>query len=304
MPGKNGPSWKTRLKAWWQGYDVPASGQTESNHLSMRDRQAEQFEINPGKSEHWTPIRVEIAETIWGQGFSTPGGDEFVSTLFKPFGLNEEMSVLDLGAGLGGAARAMARETGAWVTGYESDEVLQRAAMARSIKAGMEKRAPVVLFEWDDLKLEKRFEAIFSKEAFFAVRWKEALFETLRQAMKPKGQMVFTDYALKHSAKTAGAVSVWRDTEPEKPYPQTVGQTVEQLQANGFDVRTSEDITETYCAQVLGAWETLTTTLPQTAKTDQFKGMVIDEGEKWMRRLAALNSGDLRVYRYYAMLPG
>ena len=88
--------------------------------------------------------------------------------------------------------------------------------------------------------------------------------------------------------------------ESERP----VGQIVEQLQINGFDVRTAEDVTDTYCSQVLEAWDTLTTTLPQSAKTEEFKFVVIDEGEKWMRRLAALNTGDLRVYRFYAMLPG
>lgn len=304
MPGRSDANWKSRLKAWWEGYDVPRSKDESDKRMSHRDYQAEQLEQIPGKSEHWTPARVRVAEFVWGQGFHTPGGAEQVSTLMKPFGLDEKMSVLELGAGLGGAARLMARDTGAWVTAYETDEVLQRAGMARSIKAGMEKKAPVLLFDWDEIQLDKRFDAIFSKEEFYTVRWKEPLFETLRNAMKPRGQLVFTDFVLKHSAKTATAVTAWRDTEPVKPYPQTVGQAVEHMQKNGFDVRTAEDITEKYCTDVLMAWDTLTTTLPQSARDDALKAVILDEGEKWMRRLAALQTGDLRVHRFYALGPG
>ena len=66
------------------------------------------------------------------------------------FGLDPAMSVLDLGAGLGGAVRTMCEKLaldGVWVTGFEVDEILVEAGMGLSVKYGMGEKAPVHAFD-------------------------------------------------------------------------------------------------------------------------------------------------------------
>lgn len=303
--------WVTRFKAWWDGYDLP-KGRTDG---AERDGQAigaeavepvppaESVEADTGPPAVWSPARIALAEAIWGPDCHTPGDASHIATLFKPFGLNETMSVLDLGAGLGAASRLMAKSTGAWVTGYESDPVLQEAGHGRSVKAGMEQKAPIRPLDWSGLAFDKRYDAVFSRETFFTVRDKQGLIRTLTGAMKPRAHLLFTDYALAEAGEPAGAIAAWRDGEPITPHPIAVGDTVAMLKAAGFDVRTAEDVTESHHEMVVSCWAVLTQTLREKIGDPEIRTLVVDEAELWMRRVAALETGDLRFCRFYALGP-
>jgi cyclopropane fatty-acyl-phospholipid synthase-like methyltransferase len=303
MAERAATGWKSRLKAWWDGYELRRPAADKPAKRDMNEIRAEQIEQDLGNSVIWSVQRIRIAEALWGPDLHTPGDTDFISTLIKPFGLNESMSALDLGAGLGGAARLIARKTGAWVTGLESDQVLQRSGLARSIKAGMERKAPVEPFEWEDLTFPKRYDAIFSKEVLFTVRDKQKLFAALAAAMKPRGHLMFTDYVLKHSGKPGAAVAEWREAEAVRPYPMTISQASEFLKELHFDVRIAEDISDKHREIVLSAWEALTHTLPEKARDLETRQLAVEEAEMWMRRIAALETGDLRLYRFYALAP-
>ncbi len=269
----------------------------------MNEIRAEQIEQDLGNSVFWSAERIKVVESVWGEEMHLPGDKDYIATLIKPFGLDQSMSALDLGAGLGGATRVINRSTGAWVTGFEADQVLQRAGLARSIKAGLERKAPIELLDWADLSFDKRYDAVFSREVMYTVRDKESLISAIAKAMKPRGHFLFTDYVLKHSAKPATTVEDWRENEPIRPYPMTVAQASEFLENAKFDVRTVEDISEKHHAMVLGAWDRLTRTLQDMAHDPEISALVIEEGELWQRRMAALESGDLRLYRFYALAP-
>ncbi len=73
---------------------------------------------------------------MWGEGFVTPGGEAVSDMLIKPLGLNKQMSVLDLSAGLGGRMRKATEETGASFTGLEPDPGIAKRGMEMSVKAG------------------------------------------------------------------------------------------------------------------------------------------------------------------------
>lgn len=290
--------WKTKFLAWWEGYDLSGvlRGRPASTPESERPSSTE--------SELWSATRIDIAELVWGSGFHIPGGEDHIPALLKPFGLDESMTVVDLGAGLGGATRLMARASNAWITGLEEDPVLAEAGMARSLKAGLEKRAPILPADFEAIELDKRCDAIFSKEAFFRVRRKDELFEAIQRGIKPRGQLLFTDYVLKHSASTGDAIAHWRDNEERDVHPWTVAQTVDRLKRCRFDIRITEDLTAVHRAQVVGAWERATAIVAGKHRADeQTQKMIIREAELWMRRIAALDTGDLRVFRFFALGP-
>jgi len=72
-----------------------------------------------------------------GEGFTTPGQAERMVQLIASLGLRRKMKELDIEAGLGGTTRLIAERTEAWVTGLESEEMLVRMGMKRSISAGL-----------------------------------------------------------------------------------------------------------------------------------------------------------------------
>ena len=286
--------WRMRFRAWWSGYELP------QKRVSSRQRNRRK-EDDYVDSLFWSADRIDLVERVWGPGFHSPGGEEHLANLIKPLGLDESMSVLDLGSGLGGAARLMAQSSGAWVTGLEADQVLAHAGMERSTKVGLEKRAPVTVYDPENLTLDKNFDCIFSKEAFFTVKDKDALFEAIAAHTKPGGQLLFTDYVLRHSASLSRATEVWREAEEHRPYPWTVSQIQDRLKTLHFDIRIAEDITDSYIHQILHAWGDLSEHLPEKKADAETAGALLEEGEIWMRRVAALHTGDVRIYRFFCL---
>src|SRR3546814_6096004 len=66
-------------------------------------------------------MRLEVMQQIWGKGMSGPGDEEYILRLVKPLALNPAHTVIDVGAGLGGATRLIAEKFDIWITGLESD---------------------------------------------------------------------------------------------------------------------------------------------------------------------------------------
>lgn len=299
-------SWKTRLLAWWEGYDLAAlqedARQARSRAVDKLSPTLERKPAPEAASAHWSASRIDVVEMAWGKGFNTPGGDDHIPMLIKPLGTG--VTVLDLGAGLGGVAKLIAQTNNAWVTGLEDDPVLAAAGKERITRAGLEKRVTIQQADLDAFEPDKRYDAVFSKETFFQIRHKDVLFGAIQRGLKPRGQLLFTDYVLKHSASTGDILTRWREGEEREVHPWTISQVVDYLKQNRFDIRITEDITEAHRTVVVTAWDHMIQTLverpPADAATQQ---MIVREAELWKRRVAAMDTGDLRVYRFSALAP-
>jgi 2-polyprenyl-3-methyl-5-hydroxy-6-metoxy-1,4-benzoquinol methylase len=291
-------SWKSRLKAWWEGYDLSAL----QRQMALRRAQTSRLAANDSiANDKWQLDPIEVVERLWGYGFHTPGGDDHIPTLIKPLALDSTMSVLEVGAGLGGVARLMATQSGAWVTGLEADPQLAAAGMHRSIEKGMEKQAAIHVFDPERVTIDKRYDVVFSKEALFRIKRKNELLEAAVAALKPNGQLLFTDYVLAHSASTGAEITAWRQGEPVGPHPWTVSQYVERLKRMKLDIRISEDISDRHRTMILQAWNRMLAELPKGRLPRESQLDLVDEAELWLRRVAALDGGDLRVYRFHAL---
>jgi SAM-dependent methyltransferase len=316
--GQTAPlSIRQRFLAWWEGYELAAAREAKASAKAAAEASAE-----PGKkaatgkpqpsgdAKHqarsgkplWNASRIQVAEKIWGDGFATPGGTDHIPTLVKPLGLNPAMSVLDLGAGLGGSTRAMAQQYGAWVTGLEYNPVLAEAAMFRSHKAGLGRQAPVQGFDSEKFSWPKRVDAIFSKEMMFTVRNKEGLFDAIESCLKPRGQLLFTDYVIDKNVARGRDFDSWQEHEPVEPHTWTTDEYSIGLQKRKLDIRITEDVSETHKLIVLTAIQSLVKHLETVAMDRDTKMAVVEEVQLWARRIAALDAG-LRVFRFYAMKP-
>lgn len=297
-------SWKMRLKAWWEGYDLSGLGSAARAAVPGGAANGRGAAGEAGAAQAWTADPVEIVERLWGRGFHTPGGEDHIPTLIKPLALDSTMSVLEVGAGLGGAARLMAAQTGAWITGLEADPALAAAGMHRSIEKGLEKQAAIQVFDPERVAIDKRYDVVFAKESFFTIKRKNELLEAVVEAIKPGGQLLFTDYVLAHSATTGADVDSWRQGEPMSVHPWTVGQYVERLKRLKLDIRISEDLSERQRVMILEAWNRMLKDLPKGRLAPESRAALLDEAELWLRRVAAIEGGDLRVYRFHALKPG
>jgi len=298
---------KTRLRAWWEGYDLSVLKRLiESGELTAADPELSEALLDLGDEPLdnngkplWSAERVAVAEQIWGQDFLSPGGIEHTTYLVKPFGINPSMSILDLNAGLGGVARTIARDYKAWVTGLEPSPLLAKMGEERSIKEKLSKQAPVMHYDPDNIKLDKRYDGIFAKEAFFTFGNKEKLFDEIAAHIKENGQFLFTDYCIEEPAALP-KLDGWMQKEPVTPVLWGVGQIIKALKARKFDVRVQEDITPLQRQLILGSLGSFLHHLDAHKLNAPTKLAVLDEVELWARRMAAFDQG-LKVYRFFSI---
>jgi SAM-dependent methyltransferase len=287
---------RKHFHAWWEGYyiDAPPEGR-------------EAPELQPVTEEHkkndkWSAERIKVAELIWGDGFTFPGGADHVLQMVKPMTLTSAKSMLDIGCGLGGATRAIAKTFGTWVVGMEASPALAAAGMQYSEMAGLAKKAPVQHF--DPAKIEfpaKKYDAILLRNVFSNLTDKHRLLVQVEKALRPGGAMLVSDFAIGKIGASSAALSTWIAAEDHPPQLCTLDDFKREFEGLKLDTRVSEDMTAEFRGIVVQGWANL---------ADILQGKQVDPGEAaalakeiklWQLRLAALDSGDLRVVRLFGL---
>ena len=308
-----------RVKAWWQGYDArdlwarlkaEYEDTEDSDSTPIATPAANPAAPEPGEPEQpapaWNATRVEIAQYVWGKGFCGPGGPEYVIGLSKLLALSPKMSVLILGAALGGPARILAENFGAWITGYEASPELVEEGNKLSEAAGMTKKVQLVPYDFENPQpLDRQYDRVFSKEALFTVKNKLGLLKTLNAGIKPDSLVLITDYVVAEDSDLNGPeIDDWRQAESRPIHLVTAEQLTDWAKEAGFGVRVSEDISDHYVHLIADSWSqadrhaaTLMT------QGDDGPGQVetlLHEAEFWARRSNLLSSGKLRLWRIVA----
>jgi ubiquinone/menaquinone biosynthesis C-methylase UbiE len=290
------PFW-VRLKAWWEGYDL-ALRRKQQIAVEMGDltQDAVRYEQPDRVSK-----RLEVMQRLWGKGMSGPGDEAYILKLVKPFGLDPAFTVIDVGAGLGGATRLISEKFDIWITGLESDREVADAGMELSTMAGLAKRAPIHYFDMDRYEFrENSTDCVFSKEALFTVEDKDRLLKEIIHMIKPRGQLLFTDYVLSEDADER-AVFDWAAGEPKRPNPWTMRDYEVALTEARLDIRIKEDITEQVYGIITGNWARFLSGLKGKAVDKDTAEAITDAVELWTRRTQAIDAGALRVCRFHAL---
>ena len=92
--------------------------------------------------------------------------------------------------------------------------------------------------------------------------------------------------------------------EQQGPAPLSLGtaeQYAQDLKQLDFDVRVSEDMTAGYRSMVLKGWAGLTAATEGASLDPELVKVLVDELERWTRRIAALDAGDLKLVRFFAI---
>lgn len=294
------PSFGEKFHAWWEGYELPPKA-AEPEASTAQAAAAPAAEAPP--PDVWSKSRIKVAELIWGDGFNFPGSTDHVVELVKPFGLTKEKSLLDLGCGLGGGTRAIAKEFGAWVEGMEGSAALAKAGMEMSEKAGLAKKAAIVAF--DPMKVyftPRRYDAVFARMVFWNLADKKRLLGEIDKGLKPKGQLTFIDYTVKADAVGTPAVAAWLKAEHSAQAPCTLDDFSNILNELKIEIRIAEDMTHEFRRLVTEGWATLVKLLgggsslaPEEAQA------LMREAELWRTRIGLLDSGTLQIARFFGI---
>lgn len=243
---------------------------------------------------------VTIRQWLWGRGFYLPGDLRHLLDLVRPLTLVPAMTLLDAAAGLGGPARAIAEEFGVSVSALERDEELARRGA--TIAAGMAKPSAVKVFDPETFELRVgSFDRVLAREATYMVDDKERFLRVLSLALRAEGRLLMTDFVIEPSNAEQGALEAWAAHQPHRPRLWGLRQYSDCLRGLGLDLRVPEDMTAVYKAQILRGWDNLLQTVDLRSLPRAHRSVVVDEAERWMRTVAALDAGTLKVYRFTAL---
>jgi cyclopropane fatty-acyl-phospholipid synthase-like methyltransferase len=286
---------RRQVRAWWDGYYLspdPAPARSEADDAKP-------------DGDTWTPKRIKVAEMIWGDGFTFPGGVDYALELVKPMKLNAEKSFLDIGCGLGGASRAIAKTFGIWVTGMEASATVAAAGMRYSEEHGMAAKAPITAFDPKQVQLPAgKYDAVCVRKVFSRLGDKKPLFAEINKTLKPQGHVIILDYTLRDPDAASPALKAWRAAEDVRPLPGTLEDFTRELETIKFDVRVAVDATESFRAAVGQGWADFAKLLQGNTVDPEEARQLAREIALWGKRLAAIDSGDLRVVRIHGIKKG
>jgi SAM-dependent methyltransferase len=303
---------RDRLTAWWRGYD-PAeyyAWRTGVSGTAPRPQSMEDMipKMPVLSTVDHTRARIDVLQRLFGPGFTAPGGPEHSVEMVKPFGLTPEHSVLDLSAGLGGAATAVVQRFGVWVTGYEMDPELAEWApqVVATLKGG--DHVTVKGFTPEGLTLRPRsFDCVVTREALFAVRDRAELLKIIHGVLKNWGQLVVTDYVLPKADETPSErIKTWLETEDLTYKPWAKSEYEKAFADLGFDVRIVEDRSEEHRQHIRDNFARFVEQLDgrdPLAEDPAHRAALIVEAERWARRASLLEAGDLALYRFFVLKP-
>jgi len=179
-------------------------------------------------------------QLMFGDGFVSPGGIQTTEEFSKLLEVKTDDAVLDVGCGVGGAAMYIAKKYGCYVYGVDLSVNMIMCALENAA-ASMERSK--VSFEVSDAAKRDLsgtiYDAIFSRDVFFYIQDKGALFSNLYKALKPGGRLVFTDYCQSEKKQVSGE---FEEYVSMRGYSLT---TLEEykglLSAAGFKIISAED---------------------------------------------------------------
>ena len=277
------------------GGRAAAPAAVESAAPASRAAAAPQVQLPP-------PDPLTIRQWLYGPGFIIPGDATYVLELVKPFHLSPAMTMLDMAAGLGGPARTIAEAFNTYVTGYVRDPDLARRATEETAARGFSRHVQISAFDPESFELRTGFyDHALAREATYYVGQKERFLRVINQSMKPFGQLILTDFVIDRAAGSRPELASWEGTARYKPQLWTAAQYSDCFKSLGFDLRIANDITPDYRKLILFAWKAFL----ERGELRQIKGPqaapVIDEVERGLRTVAALESGALKFYYFVAL---
>jgi len=249
----------------------------------------------------WPASRLNVIEKLWGLGYTTPGGADFVKLLLPMLGLDEKKSLLLLGAGLGGICETISEETGVWITAYEPEKELAKMGQESMKRAGLQRKAPIRFDSMEALKLKpKSFDAMMAFDAIHSVKDKKALFTSISEGLRLDGEMLFISYVLPDTKPPSQKVQIWsrHQSLPTHLWPQEA--MLAMLNGCNLDVRPPDDITQEFRIKVLKAWMDFLSAM----KKDELLAIAADlvgECERWADLITAIDCGELKVMKYHCI---
>lgn len=147
--------------------------------------------------DHYPPRLIAMLESLWGEGFLSPGGPDEVARIVEGHDLSGA-AVLDIGCGAGGIDVALVARHGAGhVCGLDVEDAVLERARALVADRGLGARIGCLKAAPGPLPFPPgTFDVVFSKDSIVHIPDKSALMAEVFRVLKPGGRFLASDWLI------------------------------------------------------------------------------------------------------------
>ncbi|MDA1100196.1 MAG: methyltransferase domain-containing protein [Proteobacteria bacterium] len=283
----------TRLYAWWEGTDPNGAG-TGDAHGGGAGGQGKPVAA-------WPAARLAAAQRLFGEGSTFPAAEKIIAHQIQPLAMDATTNLLDMAAGIGTAARFIAQNAGAQVTGLEVDPAQVEQANRFAEIAGLGEKVTVQEGGLGNCDIKPGTQdMIYGRETLLGLVDKDKTCREIWSLLRPGGQVLLLDFMAKKADAAKGDAAAWGQFEKMKPQLSTVEQIKQSLTASFLDVQLAEDISKDFCGQILRGLADVARNLKQDSIPKDERPWILWEVEMWARRADMLQAGHIGFYRIHA----
>jgi SAM-dependent methyltransferase len=225
------------------------------------------------------------------------GGPQAVDRLLPGLRLGRGMTALDVGSGLGGPARQIARTTGCDVVGVDITASYVAAAVELTRGAGLADRVSFLHTPLTGLP-RADFDAALTMHVQMNVRDKRAFYADIAARLRPGGRLAVFEVC--RTGSTPPPLPLPWSLDGTDSFLPTAGELRRSIQAAGFDLVEWSDDTAWTTAWFADLGRRLATAPPPVS----LPALLTDGPTRMLNYAIALTSGTLTVHRGTFTAPG
>lgn len=245
------------------------------------------------REPEYTDESIAFLETLWGEGYLSPGGPQEVRAVLEGIDLAGR-TVLDLGCGSGGITLSLAEDYGAArVVGVDIEAPVLAKARQRAVERGLDGRVEFLRVEPGPLPFaDGSFDIFFSKDAMIHVPDKEALFADAWRLLVPGGWLAASDWLIAHDDEPSPAMRHYLELEGLSFNMASPGRYRKALEVAGFTHVELRNRNPWYVEQARGELAAMEGTLYEKAVAAAGRDVVDHNIQTWRAMLEVLESGE------------
>jgi SAM-dependent methyltransferase len=238
---------------------------------------------------------MALLETVWGEGFMSPGGVGEVDRYLDGIDLHGK-SVLDIGCGLGGVDLHLVRQhAAAQVTGIDIDPALIERCNQLAQKYGASSQLQFNCVEPGPLDFaDASYQVVTSKDSIIHIEDKHRLGADVYRILEPGGWFVASDWLAGYQGEPSAEMQAYLDAEGLDFDLASADTYSDALQAAGFTDIGIVDRNAWYQQLAREERERLGGALYEGLATKVGNEFLQQQIEVWDKMIIALDQGQLR----------